>query len=158
MPFARRQLRVLFAGAWLLAQAVLIITAAKRADHAYGFRMFDQSAVVQMHLQRRVDGPSGPTLVPVEYGSWSARDQKRTRHQIYWRDRVTVRELCVFDVRTDAAYGAAAQLSRLQAALDDVASHIPDDAETLALVADVDVWDAGRAPRHVHLESQPRAR
>jgi hypothetical protein len=120
--------------------------------------MFDQSAVVRTHLQRRVDGVNGPILVPVEYGSWSAHDHKLTRHQIYWRDRVTARELCVFDAKTDAAYGAAAQLSRLQAALDDVATHIPDDAETIALVADVEVWDAGRPARHVHLESPPRAR
>jgi hypothetical protein len=89
-------------------------------------------------------------------GGWNARDRAGTRHRIYWVDRVPYPELAIFDVTIHASYGAAAQLSRWQAALDDVARHIPDDAETLALMADVTVRRNGGAPYVVHLGSAER--
>jgi hypothetical protein len=42
---------------------------------------------------------------------------------------------------------------RLQAALDDVASHTPDDAETRELVLDVEVRKNGREPYVARLTS-----
>jgi hypothetical protein len=55
-----------------------------------------------------------------------------------------------------AAYGADAQLARLQRALDDVARHEPEDAETERFVARVLVWHNGGGPRRVVLESTHR--
>jgi hypothetical protein len=42
-----------------------------------------------------------------------------------------------------ARYGLAAQLFHLQAALDDAVRHLPEDRETLALVARVDTLRNG---------------
>jgi hypothetical protein len=55
-----------------------------------------------------------------------------------------------------AAYGADAQLARLQRALDDVALHEPEDAESERFVARVRVWHNGHGPRTVVLESAHR--
>jgi hypothetical protein len=55
-----------------------------------------------------------------------------------------------------ASYGVAAQLFRLQKALDDVAGHLDDDAETRGVVADVRVWRNGRDSYQTRLESRPR--
>ena len=80
----------------------------------------------------------------------------RSPRRIRWRDRVHDPALSAFDVTIHASYGSAAQLARLQAALDDVVQHMPDDAETRALVADVTLRKNGREPVLLHLTSAPR--
>jgi hypothetical protein len=55
-----------------------------------------------------------------------------------------------------ASYGVDAQLARLQHALDDVADHIPEDAQTRGLAAVVVVRKNGHEPTTVRLESHPR--
>jgi hypothetical protein len=67
--------------------------------------------------------------------AWEARDRAGVVRQFRWSDRVRDATLRYSGAARHAAYGLDAQLFRLQAALDDVAAHIPEDAETRALVA-----------------------
>jgi hypothetical protein len=151
--------RALFAATWLALQAALVVTARDRPDHVFGFQMFGESSTLSIHLARKLDGPEGPgsVLSPIRDGTWVAHDRDGNPRRIRWRDRVYQPALSMFDVTIHASYGSAAQLARLQAALDDVASHTPDDAETRALVADVTVRKNGREPVLVHLSSAERA-
>jgi hypothetical protein len=150
--------RVVFALLWLGGQAALVLTAGRRADAAFGFRMFSESSTINVALARAVEAPSGygTVTVPVTDGAWNARDESGTMHRIKWRDRVLEPALSTFDTTMHASYGVAAQLARLQAALDDVATHIPDDAETKQLFLDVTVRKNGREPVVVHLASPAR--
>ena len=66
------------------------------------------------------------------------------------------RHLATFDRETEAPYGAEAQLARWQAALDDVAQHIPEDTETISFVADIEIRRCGRAAEVVHLQGARR--
>jgi hypothetical protein len=150
--------RVLFAAAWLAGQAALVLTAGRRADGAFGFRMFSESSTVAVVLSREVDGPGGErTRVHVDDGTWSAHDASGAAHRFVWGDRVKRGELATFDREIHAKYSAAAQVERWHAALDDVAAHIPDDAETRRLLLDVTVKRNGREPYVVHLASPERA-
>ncbi|HEY8076608.1 MAG TPA: hypothetical protein VIF62_20930 [Labilithrix sp.] len=144
-------LRVAFAAAWIVAQIALILTAGQRADGAFGFRMFSESSTIKLVLYRDVDG----ARVHVDGGAWTARDAGGMPRRFSWYDRVK-RPESVFDAEVHASYGAAAQIARLQSALDDLATHIPDDAETKRLVLDVTVRRNGREPYVVHLVSAPR--
>ena len=146
--------RVAFAAIWVAGQAALVTTAGRRADASFGFRMFPESSTIEVSLSRVVEAPSGHGTVsaPVVDGAWSARDRDGTLRPVRWRDRVLQPELGTFDVTMHASYGAAAQLERLRAALDDVATHTPEDAETRALVLDVTVRRNGGEPHVVHLE------
>jgi hypothetical protein len=143
---------VLFAAAWLSLQLGLVLTASRRPDGAFGFRMFPESSTVEVALFREL----GRERVPVTDGAWTARDASGVAHTFTWRDRVKRPELAAFDVEMHASYGAAAQLARWQAALDDVAAHIPADAETRRLTLDVTVRRNGREPHVVRLESAER--
>ena len=147
---SRRQL--LFAIVWLTLQAVLVLTAGRRADAAFGFHMFSESSTLVMTLSREVDGQT----VPVVDGSWSAKDQGGLAHRVSWYDRVKRPELGRFGVEMHASYGADAQLERLAAALEDVAAHTPDDAETHRLLLDVVIRRNGGDPHTVHLASRVR--
>ena len=62
----------------------------------------------------------------------------------------------MFDTERSASYGIDAQLARLQRALDDVAAHTPDDADTRRFLLDVTVRRNGREPYVVHLTSAER--
>jgi hypothetical protein len=57
-------------------------------------------------------------------------------------------------VSMHASYGLSTQLFRLQAALEDVASHIPDDAQTRAVVAVVRASHNGRPPQTIQLRAE----
>lgn len=120
--------------------------------------MFSESSTLTVHLLREVDAMSGhdTVLVDVRDGEWKAKDASGRTHHFAWKDRVREPGLATFDATIHASYGADAQLARLQAALDDVAAHIPDDAETRALAVDVDVRRNGREAVRVHLTSAPR--
>jgi hypothetical protein len=150
--------RVVFAAGWLAVQAALVVTAGSRSEAAFGFRMFPEASTINVHLLRRVASPSGAgtTLVDVSNGTWVAVAPDGQRRTTRWRDRVKVGALATFDRDLFASYGVAAQLARIQAALDDVAMHSPDDAETKALVARVTVNKNGHAPTVVELTSAPR--
>jgi hypothetical protein len=139
-------------------QAGLVITADRRPDAAFGFRMFPESSTIKVVLYREVVGADGQRArLHVEDGAWSARDAGGLKRNFAWTDRVRRRELALFDTEMSTKYSTAAQLSRLQAALDDVATHSADDAETRRLLLDVTVRYNGREPYVVHLTSAERA-
>jgi hypothetical protein len=146
-------LRLAFAAAWIAAQITLVVTADRRPDGAFGFRMFSESSTLVLALSRELgDG----TRLHVDGGTWIARDAGGMTRRFSWFERVKNPRMTVFDAEIAASYGAAAQLSRLQLALDDVAAHIPEDAETKRLLLDVTVRKNGREPYVVHLASAPR--
>lgn len=150
--------RIAFAVLFVLAQAVLVLTADGRADAAFGFRMFSESSTISYSLSREIrPNPAAAVVVlPVDDGEWSAKDSQGVLRHVSWRDRVKRPELCVFDATFHASYSARAQLARLSAALDDVASHIPDDRETVRLLLDVTIRHNGREPETIHLASARR--
>jgi hypothetical protein len=148
--------RVVFAAGWIAVQAALVLTAGMRSEAAFGFRMFPEASTISVHLLRRVRSAGGDVTLDIENGTWVARAPDGTRRTTRWRDRVKVGALATFDRDIFASYGVEAQLARIQAALDDVAMHSPDDAETKQLVARVTVKKNRHAPTVVELESVPR--
>ena len=113
---------------------------------------------MKMVLYREVVGEDGQRKrVHVEDGVWSARDSGGLKRRFAWSDRVRRRELAIFDAEASTSYGVAAQLARLQAALDDVATHAPDDADTRRFLLDITVRRNAREPYVVHLVSAERA-
>jgi len=64
--------------------------------------------------------------------------------------------LATFDATMHASYGAAAQLERWRAALEDVAKHTPEDAETKRLRLEITVRKNGREAQVVRYASAPR--
>ena len=131
--------RTLFAGLYLAAQVGLVLTSALRPDGVFSFQMFNESSTIKIQVGRRVSTPTGERTVPVP-----------------WNDRVKDPILGTLGREVHASYGVDAQLFRLQKALDDVASHMPRDTETVALVAVVEVRRNGRPPVVRHLESARR--
>jgi hypothetical protein len=154
----RVPLRLAFALAWLAVQSVLVLTASRRADAAFGFRMFAESSTISAHLSRAVSAPSGHGTidVPVQGGEWVARGPDGRPHRIRWRDRVIEGNLAAFDVTMQASYSAAAQVERWHAALDDVAGHLAEDSETRALTLDLVVRRNGHEPMTYHFTSPRR--
>ena len=144
--------RVAFAGGWIALQVTLVLTASARADGIFGFRMFPEASTWEVHLGRALRTGE----VPAPGGKWSARDASGQLRHFAWRDRVRDPVLSSFDARVFASYGADTQLARLQKALDDVVDHIPEDEETIRLVAHVRVWRNGREPESYTLGSHAR--
>jgi hypothetical protein len=140
--------RALLSAAWLGGQAVLVATGSMRPDAAFAFRMFAESSTISFTLSRDV----GNARVVVDQGTWLARDSRGVLHRFRWDDRVKDTNLWPWGQPIHASYGASAQLDRLSHALDDVASHMSEDAETTRLVADVVVRKNGGPPERVHLE------
>lgn len=143
--------RIAFTVAWIGLQGGLILTANRRPDGAFGFRMFSESTTIKVSLYRETAGGR----VHVDDGKWSARDASGQVKRFSWNDRV-MPNLAVFDVEWAAAYGEAAQLTRWQGALDDVFEHTSDDAETKQLVLDIVIRKNGREPHTVTLTSAER--
>ena len=158
-PPARKSIgRVVFAALWVGVQIALVLTAGRRSDAAFGFRTFSESSSIRMSLYREVVGEDGKrTRVHVEDGVWSANDAGGLRRSFAWSARVRRYELALFDKETSARYGAPATLERLQAALDDVATHTADDADTRRFLLEVTVRRNGRESYVVHLASAERA-
>jgi len=145
--------RAVLVVAWIAAQTALILTAGKRPDAAFAFRMFPESSTISISLARELaDG----SAVPVEEGRWHAHDAHGAPHDHAWSDRVKDPVLSNLDVTVNAAYGSDAQLSRLAAALDDAITHLDDDVETRRLIATVSVRKNGRDPITVTLSSRRR--
>jgi hypothetical protein len=150
--------RVAFAVVWVGVQVALVLTADRRVDAAFGFRMFTESSTMRMSLYREVVGADGQRArIHVDDGVWSANDAGGLRRRFAWSDRVRRHELAIFDNETSATYGVAATLARLQAALDDVAASAADDADTRRFLLDVTFRRNGREPYVVHLSSAERA-
>jgi hypothetical protein len=61
--------RVAFAAAWIAGQAALVLTAARRPDHAFGFRMFPEASTIEIHLSRETERGS----LDAPRGEWSAQ-------------------------------------------------------------------------------------
>jgi hypothetical protein len=145
--------RVAFSACWIAGQIALVLTAPLRADRAFGFRMFPEASVMEIHLVREV----GRARLAAPRGEWSARDRSGQLHHFSWRDRVHDRILDSVDTPpVFASYGLEAQLARLQRALDDVADHIAGDAETTRLGAEVVARKNGREQSSVALFSHTR--
>ncbi len=145
--------RVVFATCWIVGQVALVVTAPLRADRIFGFRMFPEASTMEIHLAREVDGRE----LPAPRGEWAALDRAGRTHELSWHDRVRDPVLGSLDARVFASYGADTQLARLQRALDDVADHVPDDAQTSRLLAHVLVWRNGGDPSAVTLRSHVRS-
>jgi hypothetical protein len=153
VAFPSPPLVIAFAIAWIGLQATLILTASQRADAIFGFRMFSESSTIRAHLTRQTaDG----TEVAVRNGEWVAKDKDGTPHRVRWRDRVIESNLFTFDRVMHASYSASAQVERWQAALDDVAAHLDNDAETKRLKLELIVRKNGGDPTTYHFESAPR--
>jgi len=146
--------RVAFAVLYVSVMGWVIASAQLRPDHVFGFQMFNQSSKIDIRLARRVRGTRG--LVPVDDGVWQARDRDGKVHTFRWEDRVKDSVLRVLEKPVHARYGLEGQLYRLDYALSDVLAHIPDDAETTALVASVRTRKNGRDPSVVRLEAKRR--
>jgi hypothetical protein len=154
----RPYLRVAFATAWIALQAVLVTTASRRADAAFGFQMFAESSTLSAQLWREVDSAEGlgHVRVPVKDGEWVARGPDGNMHTLRWRDRVIEPNLATFGVTMHAAYSASAQIDRWRAALDDVAAHLSEDAETRGLHLELVVRRNGREPVTYSFDAHPR--
>jgi hypothetical protein len=138
-------------------QAALVLTADARPDAVFGFRMFAEMSTVSVHLSRELAAPGGGLrVVDVDNGEWPARDKDGQMHHVRWRDRVIEPNLATFDATMQAAYSASAQVARWRAALDDVAAHLPEDAETKRLLLDVTIRHNGHEPQTFHFASPPR--
>jgi hypothetical protein len=144
--------RVIFAGLWVAGQGTLIVTAAWRPDHVFGFRMFPEASTIEIRLQRELE----TGLVAAPGGEWAARGPDNQLRHFSWHDRVRDPVLGSLDTRVFASYGVDGQMARLQRALDDVADHMPEDAETIRLRASVAASKNGGEPMALTLESHRR--
>lgn len=150
--------RVVLAFVWVAVQVVLISTASRRSDGAFGFRMFNESSTLEIALFREVSAPDGTRArVHVDGGVWTARGGDGSVHRLTWYDRVPS-PYWIFDQPMHASYGAAAQLARLQGAADDVVSHLAtsEDVETRRVLLDVTIRRNGREPVVHRLASRER--
>ncbi len=148
--------RVAFAALWLGAQGALIATADLRPEHSFGFRMFSESTTAVLHLSRRTfDGD----LVSCDNGGWWTRTSRGARLYLSMRDYIDAPELSFYDVRMPAAYGRAAEVARLKAALDYVIGRLGDDDRTTAqLVVDAQLRSGAGVESRVTVESRVRSR
>jgi len=145
--------RTILAAIYLLIQVTLLITAPARPDGVFAFRMFNESSTISIELLRRVQRNDGSLAVVPTNGKWEARDMSGVVHTVSWNDRVRDPILGTLGRTVHAAYGVDAQLFRLQRALDDVARNTPEDGETKALLARVDVVRNGHERFEKLLES-----
>jgi hypothetical protein len=146
--------RALFIIAYLALQLSLIVTADLRPDRVFGFRMFNESSSLKFDLYRKVRRRGRERIVPVAEGSWEARSRTGEQRRFEWAERVHYGALTRPGEFVHATYGLDAQLFRLQRALEDVVAHIPDDEETVALVAEVETLKNGRSGEHRTLEAR----
>jgi hypothetical protein len=145
--------RAMFAAAYLLVQGALVATSPSRPDTVFSFQMFNESSTIAIALSRRVQRPDGSVVTVPTGGRWQARDREGVHRGFAWTDRVRDPILATVGRPVHASYGVDAQLFHLQKALDDVVAHLNDDAETTALVADVEVRRNGQRAFHTRLES-----
>ncbi|MGD0676138.1 MAG: hypothetical protein ABSC94_12000 [Polyangiaceae bacterium] len=152
MPTVGPIVRVLIAAGWITGQLVLVATGSRREDHSFAFQMFPEASTIEIHIFRL----TAEGLVAAPGGEWAARDPSGQLQHFSFHDRVHDPILGRLDTRVFASYGVDTQLARLRHALDDVVRHVPDDAETLRLRADVIVSRNGREVSTVTLLSRPK--
>jgi hypothetical protein len=145
--------RTILAALYLLVQVGLLITASARPDGVFAFRMFNESSTISIEILRRVRRNDGSLAVVPTNGKWEARDASGIPHAVSWNDRIRDPILGTLGRPVHAAYGVDAQLFRLQRALDDVVRSTPQDSETKALLARVDVVRNGHQRFEKLLES-----
>ncbi len=145
------KLRVASCFGYLSVQLALLLHAQISPDFVFGFQMFNASSELKIALFRKVRTSRKHGLVPVKDGTWQAKSVDGSLHTQRWNARVHDGVLGTLDRYVHASYGLKAQLFRLQFALDDVAHHLPGDAETQALVAVVDTRNNGHQDRQVRL-------
>ncbi len=136
--------RRLGALAIVVAQLLLIVRAYDAPIDTFGFQMFPESSQWQADIYRVTDDGLVPISEP-----WPGGYQ--------WSDLVAARGLGTPSVRHHADAGLGATLFLLERALDWVAVNTPADGETAMLIAEVLVWDNGRGPTSLTLESAPRS-
>jgi hypothetical protein len=136
--------------------ACVIAWGAKAPDHAFGFQMFNEASSITISLERRVRRGKARVLVPAPGGVWRARGRDGTARTFRWNDHVKDNVLGRLEDRRHASYGLEGQLFRLKKALAYVLEHIPDDAETEALVAVVDASKNGRPLERIRLTAVRR--
>lgn len=156
MSTLRRSSRAAFFIAFIAVQLALVLTAESRPDRIFGFRMFNESSSAKFDLFRRVRRGRRERLVPLRDGTWQARTPAGESREFHWTDSVRYTALQEPSRFVHATYGLDAQLFRLQQALDYVAQHTPDDAETLSFVAKVETLKNGRPGPRVELTSRAR--
>jgi hypothetical protein len=160
VPVVRRSIlelgpraRVAFAVVYLVTMVAVIITAQSRPDHVFGFQMFNESSTINIHLFRRAQGRR--QLEPLPDGSFSESSHGAVR-TFSWYERVHDPVLGKLNTTMHAKYGLAGQLFRLRIALDDFVQRLPDDTETLELVARVETSKNGREPEVVQIVAHKR--
>jgi hypothetical protein len=134
-------------------ELVGIVWGQRTPDRTFGFQMFNESSRLTIRLFREVKAKHGVVLVAVPGGRWQAPDPNGHVRSYAWQERVRYFPVSAIDEDVHARYGLDAQLFHLQAALSDVAQHIPDDTRTLALVAEVDTVRNGAPGPHVRLRA-----
>lgn len=154
----RRARRLVVAVVWVSVQVALVLTASRRVDAIFGFRILPESSSIKIALHRELVAEDGKRKrVHVEDGVWGAKDAGGLVRRFAWTDRVRRRELALLDREIVLDGTTAATLAHLQAALDDVATHTPDDADTRRFLLDVTVRRNGREPYVEHLTSSERS-
>jgi hypothetical protein len=118
--------------------------------------MFNASSDMKISLFREIRRKGRTRLVPIQGGAWEVEGRDGKRREYRWQDRVHDGVLGRLDQYVHASYGLEAQLFRLQFALRDVATHLPGDDETEALLAVVDTVKNGRERAQVRLREVRR--
>lgn len=145
LDFTARR-RLAFALAFFGLELAGIAWGQRTPDHVLGFQMFNESSRLTIHLFREVERRGQRVLLPVPDGRWQAPDASGQLRDHAWQDRVGAQSVPINTLERSmhASYGLAAQLFRLQAALDDVVRHLATDPQTRALVAKVETLQNGR--------------
>lgn len=153
---ARTWLKAAIVIGWVALQLALIVTAGRRPEHAFGFRMFPEASTISYSLARVVRTSAGPREIVVKDGHYFVRHDDGSVRHYEWRDWIPQRALGAFDREIFASYGAAAQLSRMSLALEAFARYVGDDGETERFVLHGYVKRNGGAPEPFRFESAPR--
>jgi hypothetical protein len=149
--------RVAFAACFFAAELALLCTAPWRVDRVFGFQMFNASSDIEIRLARKLRNKRGRLIErAMPGGEWTATDARGQRHVFRWGELMRGTRLARIEKKVHAKDGVAAQLYHLQRALDHVAASIPDDAQTVALVARVRAIDNGHTSIETVLESRRR--
>lgn len=136
---------------WVAIQAVLVLGAGARPEHAFGFRMFSESSTLEYRLEREVLENGVAQRLHCAAGRWQTLRADGKPRFFDWHDWVKRPELGQFDRQLFASYGLAAQRSRLHAALDYVSGHVADDEQTLRFVLVLTTRHNGGPPQREEL-------
>ncbi len=141
---------MIFCVAFLALQVALIATAGRRANRSYGFRMYDESTSIQLHVSRVLDDGG---LIPIEENSWDARDCDGTLRAFHWDDGLRYPAPARLDETMPAPYGRDSAIEITRAAMQWVAAHTGNDCQTLSFVGELTLTRNGRLPEVLHLEA-----